>query len=308
MTANEKISVYPVGPNGGGAFVEMMNRTYSRKKTRSYFEWQFFKDPAGAVLLGAYAGTRLVGCFGIKHRRLSSGRSACGAVDLIVDEEYRGKGIFSLLAREAHAAHSNGADFWYSFTNTQGKAALERSLGWRTVCTVRTLVTSGPCDSGSQKGNICGADGYGWEHNNKSFENRVFFLRDEKELAWRFAYNPEYDYTVVDCEDGFVVVKMFTDPATGARFGDIVEFGTGDGPSALRKLLGRAASHLLREGVSKVTAWAMPGSVTRRILNGIGFRESDQVRYFLVGAYTKETAGLFRPENWFLVESDAEIF
>jgi GNAT superfamily N-acetyltransferase len=308
MTAHEQISVRPVGPDGSGAFVEMMNRTYTRKKTPSYFEWQFFTDPAEAVLLGAYAGTRLVGCFGIKHRRLSSGRSACGAIDLIVDEEYRGKGIFSLLAREALAAYSNGADLWYSFANTQGKAALEKSLGWKTICTVRTLVTCRPCDAGSQKGNVFEADGYGWEHNDKSFENRIFFLRDEKELAWRFARNPEYDYTVVDCDDGFAVVKLFTDPATGARFGDIVEFGTGDGRSSLLRLLCRVTSYLLREGVSKVTAWALPGSVTRRILNGIGFRESDQVRYFLIGAHTKEAAGLFRPESWFLVESDAEIF
>ncbi|MBN2323003.1 MAG: GNAT family N-acetyltransferase [Spirochaetes bacterium] len=308
MAAHERISVRPIGPDGGGAFVEMMNRTYTRKKTSTYFEWQFFKDPEGAALLGAYAGTRLVGCFGIKHRRLSGGRSACGAVDLIVDEEYRGKGIFSLLAREAQGAYSNGADLFYSFTNDRGKAALEKSLGWKTVCTVHTLVASGPHDGVSQKMNICGADGYGWEHNDKSFENRTFFLRDDRELVWRFSRNPEYDYTVVDCGEGFAVVKVFTDPVCGERFGDIVEFGTEGGRFAVRRLLGRAAAYLFREGVSKVTAWAMPGSVTRSVLGGLGFRESDQIRHFLVGAQTEEAARLCSPDSWFFVESDAEIF
>ena len=36
MPMEGRISVHPVGPEEGGAFVEMMNRSYNRKKDLSF--------------------------------------------------------------------------------------------------------------------------------------------------------------------------------------------------------------------------------------------------------------------------------
>ena len=303
--------IRPVTLLEGNKFVIMMNKAYTRKKTLEYFKWQFFDTPLNTTLFGAYLADRLIGFFCFQCRRLNNGLICGQAIDLLVEKKYRGKGIFTRLGQEAMKLVSDKIDFAFVFPNVNGRMATEKGLNWKHIANIKTLMLRDfyNLDCDGDVAIIEKWDDTKIKNNEKDIKDCVYFLRGKKELFWRFAENPEHSYTIVNGEVGYVMVKIFIDPLTGDKFGDIVDFSFSKfNNELLRKLFLQAISYLKGQGVMSVTVWAIPNTQIFLILKEIGFSETNQERYFYGKVFRDGLDYLYNIKNWFVVESDTEIY
>lgn len=310
MTNLPEIEFRPVTVNEGDQFVSLMNRTYPRKKTIEYFKWQFFDSPLETVLMGAFIKDRLVGSFGLQCRKLSNGLTGGQAIDLVIDGELRGKGIFSELGNAAMERYRGLVDFYFSFTNPYGKQALCGSLGFKNVMVIKTLtLNTEKLISEHKPGEIIETwDASFIRDNGKAEDGRLYFLRDSVELKWRFGDNPDHRYTIIRIDkDAFAIVKIFVDPVTGEDFGDIVDFSYRFDDGLQENLFYPAAEYLKEKAVNRVTCWPSSPDLVR-VLRIIGFKETTQERYFCLNALQSGHGYLYDASGWFLVEADAEIY
>lgn len=301
----------PALVNEGDQFISLMNKTYARKKTIEYFKWQFFDSPLNTVLMGAFLEDKLIGCFGLQCRKLSNGLMGGQAIDLIIDKGFRGRGIFAELGKNALDFFGKSLDFGFVLPNISGRRAIEKSLGWKNIATIKTMVLPNihlQYDKNSVT-IVTDWNNFTFEDNKKDQVEGLYFLRKSNELKWRFGRNTEYKYSAIKVDEAFAIVKVFVDPVTKERFGDVVDFSCDIKDDLLLKtLFCSAADYLKQRGIKKITTWAMPNTVLHKILEEIGFVESNQERYFCLKAFKFKHGYLHDISNWFLVEGDAEIY
>ena len=311
MVNLQDIEFRSVSFSEGDQFISLMNKTYTRKKTLEYFKWQFFDSPLKTVLMGAFLNYRLIGCFGLQCRKLNNGLIGGQAIDLIIDNEFRGRGIFPILGKNALDFFKKDLDFGFVLPNIAGKKACEESLSWKNILTIKTMMLM---KFHSQYNNSRvriteNWDDFAFEDNRKGSTEFLYFLRGKDELKWRFGENPEYKYSVVRMDDSFAIVKVFVDPITKEYFGDIVDFGYDmENISLIKKLFCSVVDYFRRRDIKKITVWAIPNTFLHEILEKIEFIESKQERYFCVKSFKSDYKYLHNAENWLLVEGDAEIY
>lgn len=283
--------------------VELMNSQYDRKKDERYFLWQYFNSIYPAVLMCAFAGTKLIGKFGLQKRKLHSGLHVGQATDLLVSPEWRGQGIFKMLGAKA-VSHFHDLDLICVLPNSTGKSACERAFGWRTVGKVDLVVLSK--DSLNRIDNEA-AFGDGVQESEKELAS---FSYDGEIRKWRFDNHPDYSYTYIKLASGeFAVVKIFTDPVTGVRYGDIVDFECRlQNRQGLWELVVKSIMHLKEQDVESITSWALPHTVLRDVLDSLGFIHMPQERYFCLKVLKPEYDFLYDISNWHLVQADSEIY
>jgi len=283
--------------------VSLINSQYIRKKTGEYFHWQYFNSCYATVLMCAFKDDALIGTFGLQKRLLRNRLTSGQAIDLLVAPEWRGKGIFGELGRRA-VEYFQDLDFLCVLPNENGKIAAERALGWKTI---------GKIDSMCK--NISTAD---VPHSVKQREHPVVvdrndflqFMYNPTIRKWRFEENPIYKYEYVRLDSvTFAVTKVFEDPVSHKRYGDIVDFECPpDDRDRLTDLFGVASKHLQQQHVDTVTTWALPGTRSEQAVRSLGFIVSPQERYFCVKILNPRYEFLYNYSCWHLVQADAEVY
>lgn len=279
--------------------VALMNSQYARKKTEAYFQWQFFNSFYPTVMMCAVDGDIVVGMFGMQKRMTKSGAIAGQAIDLLLKPDYRGKGIFQEMGKQVVDALP-GLDLLCVLPNLNGKNACEKALGWKVLGKIDSLELSAfPPKSILDDVDV--------DCQGKDLEQ---FTYNDKINDWRFGGNPDYSYHYVRIDkDDFAIIKLFEEPVTGKRYGDIVNYSCDMNDSnAMRTLFYSATKKLLMLNVESVTTWALPHTVIYKVLADIGFSLKVQERYFCVEILNKAYDHLYDIRNWHLVQSDAEIF
>ncbi|UCB47398.1 MAG: hypothetical protein JSV25_08335, partial [Spirochaetota bacterium] len=275
-----------------------------------YFLWQYFHTPMKTVVIGAFLKERLIGSLGLQCRSLNNGLAGWQAVDVIVDEVYRKQGVFTSLAKFAFDHYSDEMDFGFILPNEAGRIAVERSLGWKNVDLIKTLSLDQKQDDfplisrAEFIDDLCSMS----MENKKIADNRVYFLRDKDCMRWRFGKNPEYNYFVIKIKDSFSVGKIFTDPDSGRRFGDIVDYGCVDSVDLMTEVFYATILYFQERGINNITTWAFPETSVYSILRNVGFIESMQTRFFCLKAFKSELHYLYDLSNWLLVEADSEVY
>ncbi|MBD3409231.1 MAG: GNAT family N-acetyltransferase, partial [Ignavibacteriales bacterium] len=165
----------------------LMNSQYARKKDDPYFRWQYFEGAFPTVVKCAFEEGRLVGMFGLQRRILNSGAVAAQAIDLLVDPAMRGKGVFGKLGELAFAKW-NDVDLFCVLPNLNGMRASERSLKWKTIAKIDTLLVEpdkaiSRADEPFEEGDDTALEGF-------AFDDEIF--------ARRFDAPPDYDYERLD--------------------------------------------------------------------------------------------------------------
>jgi GNAT superfamily N-acetyltransferase len=137
---NPDIIVREAERTDGTHFVALFNSYYKRKTSIAYFQWQFFDTPYEAKLFTAFDDGKLVGYLGVKIYPLSGNILAGFAVDLLIDEPYRKRGIAYLLGAEImDFCKSRGVAVMAALPNAYGNAAF-KSFGWKSIAKIDTLV------------------------------------------------------------------------------------------------------------------------------------------------------------------------
>lgn len=259
---------------------ELVNAQYARKKDTTYFQWQFFASYYPTICMGAFDGEQLIGMFGLQRRQLTSGLAIGHLIDILIASDWRGKGIFRELAEQAFGQFPD-LRAYSVLPNTNGKAACEK-LGFRTIAKIDDLVVD--------RKNFHIATGH------QDHKQLIRFAIDDAYRAWRFTHNPTYRYQI-----GAAVTKVFVDPTTHERFGDIVDYDTA--ASALA-----ASKHFFDEGMEQVSTWALEHTADYPVLSSAGFRALPRERYFCIKTLDPDLDYLYDITEWNLRPADAEIY
>lgn len=281
-------------------FVEVMNKQYARKKTVDYFYWQYIYPYEPTVLMCAFEANQMCGMFGLKKRKLNNGVIVGQAIDMLIIPDWREKGLFSELADHAVQYFGREFDILCVLANATGNYAVQRSLGWYHVGTIKTLFFKG-------SGNMFSA--LLVDESLKDNHVRFYFERDQNYRQWRYDRHPEYSYKAVGVENTITWTKIFVDPVTNTKYGDIVDVMIPNASARrLHDVLYVACEYLQLQGVEFITTWAMPGTLLRNVTESIGFEEMNQERYFCIKVLNPEYEYLSDFSKWYLVQADSEIF
>jgi hypothetical protein len=277
---------------------EIFNAQYARKKGAPYFHWQYFDSAWPTTVICAEENGIVEGMFGLQRRELAGGIPVGQAIDLLITPRLRGKGVFAEMGQRAAACFPD-IRLLCVLPNLNGRNACVKSLGWQEIAKIDELVLTAtdsiPIPDLPARAEQAGTTYFNWT---------------EELRAWRFDRHPDYAYeTVCGAGGTFATTKVFQDPVTGRRFGDIVNFTAPlDQSTLLARLFIAAAGHLAEKGVESVTTWALPHTLLHSVLTAIGFSAKPQERYFCVKSLDPSLDNLQNIVSWHLVQSDAEIY
>jgi len=298
---NSTINIRPACAEDAKPFTDLMNKQYRRKKKEEYFYWQFMNPAIPTRLFVAYENDLFIGSYGIQVHTLSDSVLCGFTIDLLIREAYRNRALLVLFEEEAQKfAIEKGAQVMTSLPNLDGMRAHKGLRTWRHIGTVRTYTLPRAEAAGDK----------GLPEQRTSGEELVYFSKSDEYRMWRYKLNPEYKYTYIKLDTGeFTITKIFKDPVTNVRYGDIVDFECGlQDRKLLRELFLKACMHLKGEGVEAITTWALPHTPLSGVVESLGFAETQPERYFCFKAVNPEREHAYDFSRWHLVQADAEIY
>ena len=294
-----KIQVRAAGPADIPGLVRLFHRHYAQHKPAAYFEWQFFAPEMPAALVVAEADGEVVGSFGFMKRALTRGLRAAQAMDMLLDEPFRGQGLFAQMAAQAAAAFPE-VDVRLVLANRAGMAAVTRRLGWSVVAQVPVYAASLAGETGMPVSPA--------PIEAESGEEAVRIRYDEVVEAWRFAAHPVNRYHRLEASGLRGYLKCFTDPGDSARrFGDILYVAPG-APGQREAWLRRAVEWFRAEGVGECGLWSLPGNLWAESARRIGFRPREQERWLCAQWADKAPVDGLRTRRWDVCAADAEFY
>jgi hypothetical protein len=226
--------------------------------------------------------------FGIQKRRLTDGTVIGHLVDLLIDPEYRGQGIFARSYTLA-VAHFDNLEAVSVLPNLNGKDACVKSLGMQSIAKIDDLVLHGKVAAPEKT-----------LPSPVTHSPSLAFATDARFRRWRYEQSPLYRYTIM----GTAVTKAFKDPKSGDEFGDIVDWTETPRPEAILT----ACNELLASGQKSVSTWALPHTERYAHVRQLGFKPLVRERYFCIRALHPSKDYLYDINQWQLVPADAEIY
>jgi hypothetical protein len=283
--------------------VRLINASFARKKNVDYLRWQYFDARAEATLYCAFQGVSIIGTFGLQRKCLTNDLRCGQAIDMVVHQAFRGEGVFSQLAGLALSEFN--LDLFCVFPNLAGKFAVEKGLGWNTVSCIPNYVLqiNDLTELHTQGANVAQVNS-----DAGSIAGQIAFKYPPVYAQWRFDSHPLYTYTTLSGDEATSVIKVFTDPITGERSGDIVHMFGADNSQQICRVLNRSVVALGKLNVDLVTIWAVNHPLLEAELRYRGFSEGPQQRYFCLKVNRPDLAYLYNPAIWRVEQSDTEVF
>ena len=296
---SRNIQVRAAVPADIPGLVSLFRRHYAQHKPDAYFRWQFFSPEMPASLAVATAGGEVVGSFGCMRRALTHGLRAAQALDMLLDEPFRGQGVFARMAAHAAAAFPE-VDVRIVLANRSGMAAVARRLGWAVVAQVPVYAALADGGAGSPAAPERGAA--------ESGEEALRIRYDETVESWRFASHPLNRYHRLEAAGLRGYLKCFADSVDSARrFGDILAVSSGD-PGQRNAWLRQALEWFRADGVGACGLWSLPGNPWAESALRIGFTPREQERWLCVQWADPAPAAEFRSRRWDVCAADAEFY
>ncbi|MBN2406673.1 MAG: GNAT family N-acetyltransferase [Elusimicrobia bacterium] len=305
MTVND-IRIKKADEGDIPGIMSLINPRWAPYKPEGYFYWILFGSAVPAVAMCAYHGKDIIGMFMLHKRTLSNGASCGIASHLVIDDKWRGKGYFSMLGHKA-SEYFGDMDMLCSMPNVPGKAALERNFGYKTPGRISTLVlkTAGEFDLyGSECEPVSNNTIFGKSAGSE--KGTVMFEHGHEYRLWRYAMHELYDFSIVNAASGeYAVIKLFIDPASGIKYGDIADLECPlEDEERLERLIAAACGHLRDKGADNITVWASPGGQLDIVARKLGFTDDGQSHFFCLKILNSRYKGLYDIGRWHLVQSD----
>lgn len=135
MTSPRAWSVREASASDDAAIAELFRVVFGFDRGAEHQNWKFRDNPAGAPIIAvAEANDRIVGQYALwpTHLRLGSERVlGAQSLDTMTHPEYRGQGMFTVLAEECmRYAAARGVEALYGFPNDNSQPGFVRKLDW----------------------------------------------------------------------------------------------------------------------------------------------------------------------------------
>lgn len=228
---------------------------------------------------------------------------------LIVEKEWRGRGLFKELGDKA-MNYFEDIDLFCCLTNQVGKKALEKNFNFRTIDNIETMILDSSTNTNINvecRDYVCAPITSNTRFNNFKIkkEDTAMFLPDDEFRQWRFVSHPRYSYHIIRMDSNeFVVINKYYDKETNIRYGDIVDFETETLEENKLINLFNCAYLSLRKDVDMITIQAVPNSLLYRVGKKIGFVESNIKHYLCIKVKESYNKYLYNPSNWFIKWGD----
>lgn len=285
-------------------FCALYNSLYKRQVDAAYYRWMFFETPFPATLTFAMDGDTLLGCYGMQV--LQAGPfTAAWARDIMIVPEWQGKGLFRPLAAAAvRSVEEHDPAVLLIMANQRSERAHVGGLGWSLVREFVDYEARGkphgepveltPATDVTELTAIALASSLGLVPGD----------RTPAYLDWRFRRNPWYSYDLLRTRGGYLALKSFKDPVTGAVFGDIVDIA--GMPYAGLIEAGRA--HFRAKGITCTSMWLQTNTGLDEAGRAAGFTATSRRRYFCAKVLDRGAAHLVDGASWRITMADAEIY
>lgn len=275
------------------------------EKSADFFRWW---NSFASVTFCAESDRGIAGMFVILRRKLANELNCGVLMGLIVEREWRGRGLFKAVGDEA-LGYYDDMDMFCCLTNVAGRKALENSFGFRAIGDIVTMIKPvNPFEvmGGEDEIRVCSAapDTEFCNYAVKD-ENVLMFRADTDFRRWRFGRHPCRSYRIIQTGAGdFVVTNTYHDPATGRMCGDIADFEISVlEENRIGQLCESACSCLSRE-VGTVTIKAVPDSLLHRAALKAGFAESEDRHFFCLKVRDAKNDYLHNASSWLIKWGD----
>lgn len=298
---NHDIDIVYASAKDDRYFAYLNNKYFARSLTPEYFHWRYFRKQ-DCILFVAKKKNLVVGYAGIQIRTLSNSRLCGVTTDVLIDKEFRGRGILVLLeyAMEKYC-RERSAIAMVVFANPIGKKAFERAGNWKITGTISILLHTPKQQNGNKKKNISSSA--------KNSNKRIYFQSSTEYRHWRFDLNPRYKYTKVQLDNRFFAyTKLFIDPKNPVKVGDIVDCNWSRIRLSTQKRLLVKTIASFPQDLDSVASWALPGTKFYQALTGIGFKKTDKETAFCVKVLNSRYKYLYNLDSWHIVQADSEVF
>lgn len=272
--------------------IDLMFAQYEPQKGTGYFLWQFFHNPLNTILVVTESKGKIVGLFGLQQRTLKNGIKVGQAIDMLLNSNYRGLGIFKEMIEFA-CGKADNPDILFVLPNLNGKNAVEK-LGWQTVGKIDDMVWNPKLS-------------YDIELDTTKTKPTNTFFYSEEILKWRFDNHPENKYERISLtSDTFAFVKTFHDKVNNAIIGDLVYLECLD--NDFRRLISLVLDNFQSKRVNSISCWALKGSKKYNSLLEMGFRILHRERYLCIKQLHPINEDIFEMISWDLHKADAEFY
>jgi hypothetical protein len=297
-------------------FCALSNSLYARPVNKAYYRWQFFACPFPSLLnIAVDEKDNLVGSYCLHVQ----GKVAW-VLDIMVSQQIQRQGVFRKLVDFGFEnLKEHNLDAIVVMANEKADRACVNGLGWKRINTFLTCFAKPDELHNKTKyipefekvENFSSCDSI---IKNACQKNLFANTRSVEYLNWRFMENPRYAYDVFVAHKnglpfGYAVLKIFRDPVTNQAFGDIVDIlWIEDDKEALADMLRFSLAHFHNRNVGSVAMWLQTNTVLDEIGLEIGFRQSEQKRFFCGVALKENFKCLEDAGSWFINMSDSEVY
>lgn len=312
----------PYAPGDEGAIIELSKLTFPHLNlSLTDWRWRYMENPAGpAVIMLAWDGVQLVGHYALSPAALTYGGEPLRAIQSMLTmthPDYRGRGIFANMARQAYAkAAADGFGLLFGFPNRASHQGFLRKLGWYTMYEIPML-----------RLNLEGADWSGIDEiitgvsvfphtvdalwNGLSLDFPLAIAKTAAYLNWRYG---SYKYTrlvhfadnrTLSAIDGLLVAKQYqTECQVVCLLCQNADIGL-----ALIQAAARQYQYSAYLSVRSVSLWQNPNTPLHCRLEKQGFVNGEPVMYFGGLALIPGLPIPWRAyANWHMEMGDNDVF
>lgn len=330
-------------PGLGHLFLKM----FGKERSIETWVWKYDQNPHGApIATVAAAENKIVGFYGLLPRRVrfrGELMTAFQEVDLMVDPDHAGGGLFRNLGRQSYdRLVQQGHPFTFGFPNQTSLPLGKRILGWRaigriplwtmildpeSILTERLPAVPGLRSMAAKVFRIrnrfrlrtaCKSpvrQVSGWSDSAADLlsdpppVSGIGFIRDRAYLDWRYRECPDTEYVCFEagstdaCEAAAVAGI-----AVGAR-ANLVELGWRQGcDEAAVAVVKAVAEWAVKAGCTTLRAWAIEDSPDAQFLAARGFFDRDALNYHVIRSFQPPEFNryLWDGSRWRLSSGDSD--
>ena len=313
-------------------------------------QWQFFNNTTSkfvVVIAFDELKNKVAGIYAVSLVKIKIGDNVyfgSQSLDTITDKDYRGRGLFTLLANSVYAqAINEGVDLVYGFPNGKSIHGFQKKLEWEVMdplpMLIKPLRTKYFTDklkflrylpnvniafnklkqskrySISEEGYFPSDVDKVWAQFSRHFQIAV--VRDRDYLTWRYIQKPNEIYRIVHCRDnnsnykGFIVFTIKT--KHNGKIGYIMELIFD--PAHLKAgqlLLNYAICEMRKEDADCVLAWCFDHSPNHMVFrNELFLKMPERLRPIELHFGARCTKPelfekVINRRNWYISYSDSD--
>lgn len=301
------------------SILEVFEMCFNRKMTYNYWKWRYadniyFKDN---VINLAWDGNRLAGHYALSptHIYINGVRYNSGlSMTTMTAPDYRGRGLFTQLARDLYKNNGQSIDIIYGVPNQNSVKGFIEKLDFKLISEIPMLECKVPEEKFSVDKRCLIIESFDDRFDElfekKLKEYKVITSRNSDYLNWRFCKNPENKYQIhAYIEDnkilGYLVTKVYS--GNGTRTGDIVDILVTSG-IILNKLLCFAFTTFQSEKVSTINTWFNDKDLFITMEDSGFYNNGSKFNFIVRNNSNKCSNEIFDFNNWYITMSDIDIF